>query len=167
MRSMGLMVWLMFSLSLAGCLEGPTVSRTTVATPRKTNSPSSWNIGDQWLYTFITPQFGEDSARLVVAESTTNPASTDWASPASGSATPRRHQSQPLPRPRPWTVVRLRRRRAQPVFNFPWNEGHLVVHLLGQQWTATTASIYNGVVDVVADSSDGHTDLRLQRRLGP
>ena len=28
--------------------------------------------------------------------------------------------------------------------------------LLGQQWTAMTASIYNGVVDVVADSSEGH-----------
>ena len=27
-----------------------------------------WEVGDQWLYTFITPQFGEDSARLVVAE---------------------------------------------------------------------------------------------------
>ena len=27
-----------------------------------------WEIGDQWMYTFVTPQFGEDSARLVVAE---------------------------------------------------------------------------------------------------
>jgi len=27
-----------------------------------------WNVGQNWLYTFITPQFGEDSARLVVAE---------------------------------------------------------------------------------------------------
>ena len=25
-------------------------------------------VGQNWLYTFITPQFGEDSARLVVAE---------------------------------------------------------------------------------------------------
>ena len=69
MRSMGLMVWLMLSLSLAGCLDGPTVASDNRGdtTEDELRLPS-WSVGDQWLYTFITPQFGEDSARLVVAE---------------------------------------------------------------------------------------------------
>ena len=69
MRTAGLVVWLMLSLSMAGCLEGPTVDSDGLGntTEDELRLPV-WEIGHQWLYTFITPEFGEDSARLVVAD---------------------------------------------------------------------------------------------------
>ncbi|MBT5285585.1 MAG: hypothetical protein HOL29_06440, partial [Euryarchaeota archaeon] len=53
---------------LAGCLDGPTVNSGIGDTTEEELALPDWDIGDQWLYTFVTPQFGEDSARLVVAE---------------------------------------------------------------------------------------------------
>jgi hypothetical protein len=45
----------------------------------------------------------------------------------------------------------------QPVFNFPWEVGSTWdFRLLGQDWSAKTDNIYNGVVTVSATSSDGH-----------
>ena len=69
MRSVWFLSILMLSLSLAGCLEGPSVSTSGQGdTTEAELSLPEWTVGDQWLYTFVTPQFGEDSARLVVAE---------------------------------------------------------------------------------------------------
>jgi len=44
------------------------------------------------------------------------------------------------------------------VFQFPWSsESDWTFTLLGQTWDASVQSIKNGVVSVVATSSDGHT----------
>ena len=60
---------LMMTVSLAGCLgEGGISSSDIGDTTEDELALPDWQIGDQWLYTFITPQFGEDSARLVVAD---------------------------------------------------------------------------------------------------
>ena len=56
---------LMALLMLSGCLDAITGNDDE-------NNPSllpEWEIGTWWLYTFVTPEFGEDSARLVVADS--------------------------------------------------------------------------------------------------
>ena len=60
---------LMLTVSLAGCIndEGTGTSGIGDTTEDELALPN-WQIGDQWLYTFITPEFGEDSARLVVAD---------------------------------------------------------------------------------------------------
>ena len=60
---------LMMTVSLAGCIsdESTTASGIGDTTEDELALPD-WQIGDQWLYTFITPEFGEDSARLVVAD---------------------------------------------------------------------------------------------------
>ena len=60
---------LMITVSLAGCIsnEDNTTSGIGDTTEDDLILPE-WQIGDQWLYTFITPQFGEDSTRLVVAD---------------------------------------------------------------------------------------------------
>ena len=160
MRSMGLMVWLMVSLSLAGCLEGPTVSSQNRGdtTEDELRLPM-WDVGDQWLYTFITPQFGEDSARLVVAES-----DNESGLYRLGISNEREAQRHAVINHNPFlgriTMDGLsvyEQGEPQPVFNFPWNEGDTwQFTLLGQAWSATTASIFNGVVDVVAQSDEDH-----------
>ena len=77
MRSALLLALMMVTLCLAGCLDGPTVDSGIGDTTEEELALPDWNVGDQWLYTFVTPQFGEDSARLVVAEKTTSLETTD------------------------------------------------------------------------------------------
>ena len=126
MRSMGLMVWLMLSLSLAGCLEGPTVSSDNRGdtTEDELRLPS-WSVGDQWLYTFVTPQFGEDSARLVVAE--VNNESGLYRLGISSEREAQRHavinHNPFLGRVTMDGLSVYEQGEPQPVFNFPWNEG--------------------------------------------
>ena len=160
MRSVWFLSILMLSLSLAGCLEGPTVSTGGQGdTTEAELSLPEWTVGDQWLYTFVTPQFGEDSARLVVAE-----VNNESGMYRLGISSEREAQRHAVINHNPFlgrmTIDGLsvyEQGEPQPVFSFPWEEGDTwTFNLLGQAWTATTASIYNGVVDVVATSTDDH-----------
>lgn len=160
MRSVWFLSILMLSLSLAGCLEGPSVSTGGQGdTTEAELSLPEWTIGDQWLYTFVTPQFGEDSARLVVAE-----VNNESGMYRLGISSEREAQRHAVINHNPFlgrmTIDGLsvyEQGEPQPVFSFPWEEGDTwTFNLLGQAWTATTASIYNGVVDVVATSTDDH-----------
>ena len=62
-----MMVLLMLSISLAGCLESGDSTNQGPGHADLT-SPAEWEIGQWWLYTFSTPDWEDDSARLVVAE---------------------------------------------------------------------------------------------------
>ena len=61
------LVALLLCMSLAGCTSNDAPSSANSMTEEEKQLPE-WSTGQNWLYTFITPQFGEDSARLVVAE---------------------------------------------------------------------------------------------------
>ena len=160
MRSVWFMTLLMLSLGLAGCLDGPTVSTSGQGDTRAEELVlPTWEVGDQWLYTFTTPQFGEDSARLVVAE-----VDDENGLYRLGISNEREAQRHAVINHNPFlgriTMEGLsvyEQGEAQPVFNFPWEKGQTwSFTLFGQAWTASTVSIYNGVVDVLADSEDGH-----------
>ena len=56
---------LLMMLSLSGCIN--TGSDSDEFSVDETEKPG-WQVGDWWLYTFETAQFGEDTARLVVTE---------------------------------------------------------------------------------------------------
>ena len=64
MRAM-LAALLMVTISLSGCIN--TDSNTEKFEVDAVEKPG-WQVGDWWLYTFETAQFGEDTARLVVTE---------------------------------------------------------------------------------------------------
>ena len=56
---------LLLMLSLSGCINtGSDAGEFSVDEVEK----PGWEVGDWWLYTFETAQFGEDTARLVVTE---------------------------------------------------------------------------------------------------
>ena len=56
----------MITVSLAGCINDEDNSDSGIGdTTEDDLILPEWQIGDQWLYTFITPQFGEDSTRSV------------------------------------------------------------------------------------------------------
>lgn len=155
------MVCLMLSLSLAGCLEGPTVGSDGLGntTEDELRLPE-WEIGHQWLYTFITPEFGEDSARLVVADVRTDDGLFMLGISSEGEA--QRHavinHNPFLGRVTMDGLSVYENGEPQAVFNFPWAVGNTwQFRLLGQDWTASTDNIYDGEVTVSASSSEDHT----------
>ena len=161
MRTAGLVVWLMLSLSLAGCLEGPTLDSDGLGntTEDELRLPV-WEIGHQWLYTFITPEFGEDSARLVVADVRTDDGLFMLGISSEGEA--QRHavinHNPFLGRVTMDGLSVYENGEPQAVFNFPWAVGNTwQFRLLGQDWTASTDNIYDGEVTVSATSSEDHT----------
>ena len=51
----------MITVSLAGCINNEDNTESDIFNTTEEDLEPQWQIGDQWLYTFITPQFGEDS----------------------------------------------------------------------------------------------------------
>jgi len=160
MRQALVLTFLVASMAFAGCLEGPSVpSGSRGDTSEAELTLPQWSVGDQWLYTFSTPQFGEDSARLVVAE-----VDEEEGLYRLGISSEREAQRHAVINHNPFlgrvTVGGLavyEEGEPQPVFKFPWNEDATWTFVLfGQSWTASTVNIYNGVADVVANSADGH-----------
>ena len=151
---------LMLTVSLAGCIndEGSNIGDIGNTTDNELALPD-WQIGDQWLYTFVTPQFGEDSARLVVADVREDDGLFMLGISSEGEA--QRHavinHNPFLGRVTMDGLSVYENGEPQPVFNFPWAVGNIwEFRLLGQQWTATTDNIYNGEVTVSAQSDEGH-----------
>ena len=151
---------LMLTVSLAGCVtdEGTSSSGIGDTTEDELALPY-WEIGEQWLYTFITPEFGEDSARLVVADIREDDGLFMLGISSEGEA--QRHavinHNPFLGRVTMDGLSVYENGDPQPVFNFPWEIGSTWDFiLLGQDWSATTDNIYNGEVTVSATSSEGH-----------
>ena len=151
---------LMLTVSLAGCIndEGSNIGDIGNTTKDELALPD-WQIGDQWLYTFVTPQFGEDSARLVVADVREDDGLFMLGISSEGEA--QRHavinHNPFLGRVTMDGLSVYENGEPQPVFNFPWTVGNTWdFRLLGQQWTANTDNIYNGEVTVSAQSDEGH-----------
>lgn len=151
---------LMLTVSLAGCIndESSNIGDIGNTTEDELALPD-WQIGDQWLYTFVTPQFGEDSARLVVADVREDDGLFMLGISSEGEA--QRHavinHNPFLGRVTMDGLSVYENGEPQPVFNFPWVIGNTwEFRLLGQQWTASTDNIYNGEVTVSAQSDEGH-----------
>ncbi|DAC28624.1 MAG TPA: hypothetical protein HA327_06320 [Candidatus Poseidoniaceae archaeon] len=155
-----LLAVLMMTFSLAGCIndQGSNLGGIGDTTQDELALPD-WQVGDQWLYTFITPEFGEDSARLVVAEVREDEGLFMLGISSEGEA--QRHavinHNPFLGRVTIDGLSVYENGEPQPVFNFPWSVGNTWnFRLLGQQWSATTDNVYNGEVTVSATSEDGH-----------
>ena len=151
---------LMVTVSLAGCIsnESSTESNTGNTTGDDLMLPE-WQVGDQWLYTFITPQFGEDSTRLVVADIREDDGLFMLGISSEGEA--QRHavinHNPFLGRVTMDGLSVYENGEPQPVFDFPWEIGNTwQFRLLGQDWTASTDEIYDGEVTVSATSGEGH-----------
>ena len=149
---------LMMTVSLAGCVSDETISESDIG--NTTNDElvlPEWQIGEQWLYTFITPEFGEDSTRLVVADIREDEGIFMLGIPSEGEA--QRHavinHNPFLGRVTMDGLSVYENGDPQPVFNFPWEVGNTWdFRLLGQDWSANTDNIYNGEVTVSATSSE-------------
>ena len=154
-----LVLLLLCTSVLAGCVSDSESAQGADTTTEDQKMLPVWEIGDNWLYTFITPQFGEDSARLVVADVRTDDGLFMLGISSEGEA--QRHavinHNPFLGRVTMDGLSVYENGDPQPVFNFPWMVGNSWdFRLLGQDWTATTDNIYNGDVTVSATSTEDH-----------
>jgi hypothetical protein len=154
-----LVLLLLCTSVLAGCVSDSESAEKGDTTTEDQKMLPIWEIGDNWLYTFITPQFGEDSARLVVADVRTDDGLFMLGISSEGEA--QRHavinHNPFLGRVTMDGLSVYENGDPQPVFNFPWTVGNSWdFRLLGQDWTATTDNIYNGEVTVSATSTEDH-----------
>ena len=154
-----LVLLLLCTSVLAGCVSDSESAQEADTTTEDQKMLPVWEIGDNWLYTFITPQFGEDSARLVVADVRTDDGLFMLGISSEGEA--QRHavinHNPFLGRVTMDGLSVYENGDPQPVFNFPWMVGDSWdFRLLGQDWTATTDNIYNGDVTVSATSTEDH-----------
>lgn len=152
------MACLLLMCILAGCIETGDSGQSGETTNGDILLPE-WEVGNNWLYTFITPQFGEDSARLVVAEIDNE--SGDYQVGISSEREAQRHavinHNPFLGRMTIDGLSVYENGIPQQVFSFPWTVGDQWSFILfGQEWSATTVSINNGNARVSAESSEGH-----------
>ena len=148
----------MMTVCLTGGIGDDTIAESEIGdTTEDELVLPEWQIGDQWLYTFITPEFGEDSTRLVVADIRDDEGVFMLGISSEGEA-----QRLAVINHNPFlgrvTMDGLsvyENGEPQSVFNFPWEIGNTwEFRLLGQDWSASTDNIYNGEVTVSATSTE-------------
>lgn len=149
---------LMLTCFLAGCIETGDSSGTSSSN----DIPSpDWEIGDWWLYTFSTPDYSDDTARLVVA-SDSEEGGTAYMLAISSVGEARRHavlnHNPFLGRMTHENLSTFENGVPQPVLNFPLSKGaSWEFGLFSIDWTANIISISGGVAVISAISSEGST----------
>ncbi|RCH76168.1 MAG: hypothetical protein DBX04_05090 [Candidatus Poseidoniales archaeon] len=149
---------LMLTCFLAGCIETGDSSGTSSSN----DIPSpDWEIGDWWLYTFSTPDYSDDTARLVVA-SDSEEGGTAYMLAISSVGEARRHavlnHNPFLGRITHENLSTFENGVPQPVLNFPLSKGaSWEFGLFSIDWTANIISISGGVAVISAISSEGST----------
>ena len=139
-RNAPLLVVLLIVTSLSGCI---TTGDGNNGTSSGTLENPTWEVGNWWLYTFITPEFGEDSARLVVAENSS--ADSAWILAISTLQEAQRHaviNHNPFLGRMTWdNLSAFENGIPQPVFSFPLTSGkNWDFTLFGSSWSAEVVS---------------------------
>jgi len=148
---------LLLSAMLAGCTENTSTSMGT--TEKEDLELPEWEVGDSWVYTFTTPQFGQDTARLVVVEA--DDGEGNYVVGISSEREAQRHavinHNPFLGRMNQQSLGVYEQGEVQQVFSFPWEkEASWSFNLFGQSWTSEVKSMYNKEIDVEATSAEGH-----------
>ena len=152
------MVLLMLSISLAGCLESGDSTNQGPGHADLT-SPAEWQIGQWWLYTFSTPDWEDDSARLVVAEDDAEDG-TAYMLAISSEREAKRHavlnHNPFLGRITHDNLSAFENGDPQSVLNFPLDIGKSwTFTLFGIDWNTEVIGSSNGKATMTATSSDG------------
>lgn len=142
--------------SLSGCSGGPSddggSSSDMFGVP-------IWETGDWWLYTFSTPDYSDDTARLVVA-SDSEEDGTAYMLAISSLTEARRHavlnHNPFLGRITHSELGAFENGVAQPVLSFPIEEGNSwSFTLFSMEWEAFVSDISGNMAVIIASSSDG------------
>ena len=123
-----------------------------------------WEVGDWWLFTFTTPEFYDDSARLVVATVDEEEGGTAYMLGISSEEEARRHavlnHNPFLGRITHSTLGVFENGFEQPVLSFPLSSNSWTFVLFDVDWEASS-TLEGGMAYVTASGSDGSLDLCL------
>ena len=147
---------LIVAASLAGCTGDSTGGGS--GHDGEIGAPT-WEIGDWWLYTFSTPDFSDDTTRLVVS-STSEEEGTAYMLAISSLTEARRHavlnHNPFLGRITHNDLGTFENGVAQPVLSFPLEEGKMwSFSLFSTEWSAFVSGVSGSTAVIVATSSDG------------
>ncbi len=153
-----LMALLMLSVSLAGCLDDGDSSDQGPG-DADLSTPAEWQIGQWWLYTFSTPDWEDDSARLVVAEDDAEDG-TAYMLAISSEREARRHavlnHNPFLGRITHDNLSAFENGEARSALNFPLDTGKSwSFTLFGIDWTTEVIGSSSGKATMSATSTDG------------
>ncbi len=155
MRSMSALalVTLLLSAGMAGCTgsDGDGDSNS-IGVP-------TWEVGDWWLYTFSTPDYSDDTARLVVA-SDNEEGGTAYMLAISSLTEARRHavlnHNPFLGRVTHSDLSAFENGVTQPVLSFPIEEGGTWdFTLFSTEWAASVTGVTGSTAIIAGAASDG------------
>ena len=145
---------LLLATALSGCsgISGIVGGSDSVEVP-------TWEVGDWWLYTFSTPDYTDDTARLVVA-SVSEENNTSYMLAISSLSEARRHavlnHNPFLGRMMQEDLSAYENGVAQAVMDFPLEEGKTWgFTLFSIEWSASVWSISGNSVTIGANADDG------------
>ena len=146
----------LLSSSLAGCTGGQSSGDDSATSDFEV---PIWETGDWWLYTFSTPDYSDDTARLVVA-STSEEDGTAYMLAISSLTEARRHavlnHNPFLGRMTHSELGAFENGVAQSVLSFPLEEGNTwSFTLFSKEWDAFVSDISGSTAVIIATSSDG------------
>ena len=146
----------LLSSSLAGCAGGQSGGGESSTSDFEV---PIWETGDWWLYTFSTPDYSDDTARLVVA-STSEEDGTAYMLAISSLTEARRHavlnHNPFLGRMTHSELGAFENGVAQSVLSFPLEEGNTwSFTLVSMEWDAFVSDISGSTAVIIASSSDG------------
>lgn len=160
------LVLLLLTTSIPGCLGGEGDSSDLPGEDDPFNAPR-WDVADWWLYTFSTPEFSDDTTRLVVAEDDAE-GGTAYMLAISNRIEARRHavlnHNPFLGRITHDNLSAFENGEAQSVFQFPFEKGDSwTFSLFGNDWTADVLEVHvesdgatrNRIAVITATASDG------------
>ena len=147
------LVMLLLSAGMAGCTgsDGDGDSNS-IGVP-------TWEVGDWWLYTFSTPDYSDDTARLVVA-SDNEEGGTAYMLAISSLTEARRHavlnHNPFLGRVTHSDLSAFENGVAQPVLSFPIEEGGTWdFTLFSTEWAASVTGVTGSTAIIAGAASDG------------
>ena len=154
-RAFAILVVLLSS-SLAGCSGDQSDSGDSSSGVFEV---AAWETGDWWLYTFSTPDYSDDTARLVVA-STSEEDGTAYMLAISSRTEARRHavlnHNPFLGRITHSELGAFENGVAQPVLSFPLEEGNSwSFTLFSMEWDAFVSDVSGSMAVIIATSSNG------------
>ena len=145
---------LLLATALSGCsgISGIVGGSDSVEVP-------TWEVGDWWLYTFSTPDYTDDTARLVVA-SVSEENNTSYMLAISSLSEARRHavlnHNPFLGRMMQEDLSAYENGVARAVMDFPLEEGKTWgFTLFSIEWSASVWSISGNSVTIGANADDG------------
>ncbi len=142
-----------------GCLSGN--SSTQGGNSETFNSPV-WELGDWWMYTFTTPEFGDVTTRLVVTEVDAQK-NNSYMLGITNQLEAHRHAllnfNPFLGRVTHANLSVYENGQPQPVFSFPLQEGNIwTFDLFGySDWNAQILMINDGIAYISAQNEEGGT----------